>query len=131
MLTNRDLTKVLAVCLVVAGIGLGLPSLFPVVREQQTKNIALIQANISQDNLLEGARENLNRYDKLSRDAVTQYGDLDLIVWAETVLSTALAGGRDVLPEVRQLSEDLQTPIIYGAMVQKEDGLYNLSLIHI
>lgn len=129
MLTNRDLTKVLAVCLVVAGIGLGLPSLFPVVREQQTKNIALIQANISQDNLLEGARENLNRYDKLSRDAVTQYGDLDLIVWAETVLSTALAGGRDVLPEVRQLSEDLQTPIIYGAMVQKEDGLYNSMIL--
>ena len=129
LLSNRSLGKVLLVWMIIAGLGLGLPSFFPVTRENQTRNIALIQANISQNNLLEGARENLERYENLSRDAAAQYGDLDLIVWAETVLSTALAGGRDTLPEVRQLSEDLQVPIIYGAMVRKDDGLYNSMIL--
>ncbi|NLZ28022.1 MAG: apolipoprotein N-acyltransferase [Firmicutes bacterium] len=129
LLSNRNLVKALLVWLLIAGIGLGLPSFFPVTRENKTRNIALIQANISQDDLLEGARENLEHYENLSRDAAARYGNLDLIVWAETVLSTALAGGRDTLPEVRQLSEDLQTPIIYGAMVRKEDGLYNSMIL--
>lgn len=125
IITHLQFTKALIVWFLLMGVGLTLPVLFPVTENTETRNIALIQANIPQDDILSGSPDNLTRYKELTRKAVNQQENTDLVVWAETVLSTSIAGGKPIVPEVEELSAELQIPFLYGAITNRNDSRYN------
>ncbi len=124
-LARDQIIKAISVWGLIFLIGLSAPHFFPVEKNADTKNIALIQANIPQEDILAGPDDNLVRYENLTREAFTQNENIDLVVWAETVLSLPLARGKAILPEIEQLSREFDTPFLYGAMVRENNDLYN------
>ena len=105
--------------------GLFMPEIFPVLYEDETKNIALIQGNISREDILTGSEENLKTYIKLTKKAATSDEYIHMAVWPETVVSARIGRGNPVPPEIKTLSEELQIPLLYGAIVIEGDDRYN------
>ncbi|MEW5922201.1 MAG: apolipoprotein N-acyltransferase [Bacillota bacterium] len=101
--------------------GLWLPSLFPVQEKEENLRIALLQGNISQEDVLNPtmASANFQKYIALTKEAGERYGALDLIVWPETVLSQNVARTRAKAPgELAALAVQTGAPILFGAMFE-------------
>ena len=119
--------------LITLGCGLYLPSLFPVVERDNPLRIALIQGNITQENVLDYAmaQANFQKYVDLTKDASRLYAPLDLIVWPETVLSLNVARRYPASElEIVNLAEETGASVLLGAMfedTQKE--VYNSILL--
>ncbi len=113
------------VWLIILFSGLFIPDLFPVYNENDSRKIALIQGNISREDILTGQRGNLTTYLELTRDAVSTENEVKMVVWPETVVSARIGGGVAVIPEIRELSEELQVALLYGAIVIEDGKRYN------
>lgn len=107
--------------------GLLAPGAFSLERPGGNYNIALIQANIPQDEILDNSAADriLHRYLELTREAAGQNEELDLVVWPETVVSLYAGRGNPFLPEIIALTEELQIPLLYGAVVKEDGKIYN------
>jgi len=128
-LSRPQLTVPATTWIIIAMVGLIIPGLFPVEKQSSPENIALIQANIEQEDVLAGPRENLLKYEMLTRKAFQKNDDIDLVVWAETVLSLPIARGEPIVPEVKNLSHELNTPFIYGAVVRENEKQFNSAVL--
>jgi len=115
--------------------GVFLPSLFTPEEKEEPLRIALIQGNISQENILNAkmAEDNFIKYLELSRKAHSLYAPLDMIVWPETVFSTSLQRSfPQAEKEIAALAEETGAAILYGAMYEDSftGKLYNTILLH-
>ncbi|MDO9535812.1 MAG: apolipoprotein N-acyltransferase [Bacillota bacterium] len=121
------------VFLIMLGCGLYLPSLFPVEKNDKPVRIALIQGNITQDDVLDSymAPKNFQKYVQLTKDADQLYAPLDLIVWPETVFSLNVARLNPTSEqEVADLADETGASILLGAMVEKtQKEVYNSILL--
>ncbi|MGI6097269.1 MAG: apolipoprotein N-acyltransferase [Dethiobacteria bacterium] len=116
--------------------GLFLPSLYKVEPAQTPLHVALLQGNIPQERILDPgeAVRTFKKYKRMSREAAKSYADLDLLVWPETVVSLKLQRKRPALEEMKSLAEEIDTPILYGAMVEtveEEKKTYNAVYLEI
>lgn len=131
-LRNLILPPVFLILFLVAGFSF--PPLFPVSESEEKLRIALIQGNISQEDVLnpEMAADNFTRYISLTKKAVEKYDNLDLIVWPETVYSLNVTRK---LPhasaKLAAAAETVHAPILFGAMVEEKapGNVYNSILL--
>ena len=101
--------------------GLTLPSLFPVQEKDEALRIALLQGNILQEDVLNPAMApvNFQKHLVLTKEAAERYGNLDLIVWPETVFSLNVARNqRDAAAKLASLAKATEAPLMFGAMFE-------------
>jgi len=127
-LVKSPLTIVSLVFLVLTLSGLLLPDLlFQKEAREDTKKIALVQANTPQEEIMSPAASSdiLERYLRLSTDAVNQNPDLDLIVWPETAVNYHMGNGNPLLPPIKEMVKNANTPLLYGAALKKDTQRHN------
>ncbi len=101
--------------------GLWLPSFFPVQERDETLRIALVQGNITQEDILDPAMaaSNFLKYIALSKEASSSYSKIDLLVWPETVLSyNVFRKYPGALEELASLAKAVGAPVLLGAMYE-------------
>ncbi|MGB4616543.1 MAG: apolipoprotein N-acyltransferase [Dethiobacteria bacterium] len=125
-LKGKALPTAAAVFLLFLAIGLAAPELFPHQPGPSLKT-ALIQGNSSTEEILSssGKKVILRRYLDLTRQAVENKPETELVVWPETVVELNFRKDREHLPEMSSLAEELGISILYGARVRTDEALYN------
>ncbi len=122
---RRALTFTSLLLLLFIGAGLVVPLFFETARKENPLRIALVQGNIPQERVLDPsyAENNFRQYLRLTEKAAAHYGELDLVVWPETVFSTSVARQfPDARYELYRLSQMTGAPILFGAMYRDEES---------
>lgn len=98
----------------------------------RTLDVALIQANLGEENKTTQRREFLARHQAMSRDVVAAHPEIDLIVWPEAAFNRAVDRRR---PRVVRdfIVRGIGRPVLSGALsVDYEDGVrrvYNSAVL--
>ncbi len=108
-------------------LGISLPSLFPVEKEETPLWTALIQGNSTTEEILsrQGKETIFNRYLEMTRQAAEAQPQLQLVVWPETVVDLFVSDTMLHRPKMEALAEELGLNILYGARVRDEENLFN------
>lgn len=103
--------------------------LFPTAVEMQEEmplKAAFIQGNISPEIVVGSGRDNiLNSYLDLTEKALEENRDLDLVVWPETVVDIIITSRQEHPEAMRQIADDYEVNILYGARLRKDGDLFN------
>lgn len=125
-LRDRELTIVSLIFLALLFAGLTLPNLAGTDEGDEKLKVALIQGNISPELVVAEGRENvLNSYLELSRAALQENPDLDLVVWPETVVDLDFNRSRKHPVELQELASEYGISFLYGARLREEAKLFN------
>lgn len=126
-LKPRVFGKAGALFLVLLCFGLMVPPLLPKESPVEEQKIALIQPNNPQQDILspDAADDILQRYLRLTQEAQENYPSLDLIVWPETAINYHIGEGDPFIDPVNQQVEEMETPLLYGAVYQDEGFRHN------
>ncbi len=106
--------------------GLLLPVAQSVERKEEPLQTGLIQGNTPPEEIVDYSRDEvLNRYLDLTREALENEPDLDLVVWPETVVHLDYRDGKKHLPEMAGLAKEHKIDLLYGTRIREESHLYN------
>ncbi len=106
--------------------GLLLPNLQPAQNDKRQLPVALVQGNSDPEQIIGGRNEDIVQiYLDLTRTALNQDPDIDLVVWPETVVTLNLTAEKKHHPSIVQLAEEREISILYGARVRKGNQLFN------
>ncbi len=107
-------------------VGIALPTFQEVEKTEQPLMVGLIQGNTNPDEIVDYSRDEiLDRYLNLTRQAVENEPDLDLVAWPETVVQVNFIENRSHPQAIVQMAEDYDIDLLYGARIRMEGDLYN------
>jgi len=88
-------------------------------------NIAIVQANISQDVKLDYtyAYRIVSAHEMMSRDSLSSKPDI--VIWPETAVTTYLFDAHDILSRVKDLVAASRTAYLIGTSYRDHDKIYN------
>ncbi len=122
----KSLYAVTAVFAVLLALGLALPALQPVDKEESPLWVSLIQGNIQPEEVIDRNRnDSVDQYLDLTRQAVESKPAVELVVWPETVAKLNFRDEIKHPPPISQLAKEHEFDLLYGARVQKNGHLYN------
>lgn len=125
-LTGNKAYAMAVLWLLLTVAGLLLPVTQPAVANSNRFTVTLIQGNTSPEAIMESGREeNLAHYLTLTEEALTRTGDVDLVVWPETVVKIKLEEGKIHPTPMIELAEKFAVPLLYGAQIHDSNLLYN------
>ncbi len=107
-------------------IGILLPGFMPGQTSDRHLKVSLIQGNSRPQSIVEGdVADILELYTGLTKNALEENPDIDLVAWPETVARLDFSNSREHSPEIVELGEEYGVSILYGARVKEGDRLYN------
>jgi len=125
-LRGRSLCGLSAVFVLILGLGLGLPAFQEVESKDEPLHAALIQGNIQPEQIVDRDRESiLDYYLDLTRHALKEAPETELVVWPETVVHLDFRAERVHPDKMAELGEEHGIKLLYGARVQKPGALHN------
>ncbi len=126
LLRGKNLLAAGSAFLIILAFGLALPVFQEVEKEEEPVHTALIQGNVHQERVINTGRENiLEHYVDMTRMAMEEEPGTELVVWPETVARLDFRAGRSHPNEIAGLGEEYGIDLLYGARIQKPEGLYN------
>ncbi len=150
MLVNRVITQWVVVCMIpkskarpslrheslAIGILICLVLGYGLFRQQQTDHepeisVAVVQANIPQEE--KWVRSNWPRIMQKYFDLTTRVSALqprpELILWPETAFPGFIWEAPDLFVDLKDLVIDIKTPLLLGAVTQRQEQYYNSALM--
>ncbi len=122
----KSLYAMTAVFVIILSLGLVLPVLQPVEKEEGPLWVALIQGNIHPEEVINRNRNDItDHYLNLTRQAIEREPAVELVVWPETVVKLDFREEKDHPKALVQLGKEYEIDLLYGARVQKNGHLYN------
>ncbi len=125
-LRGRSLLGVSTIFVILLALGLAIPAFQEVEKEDEPLYTAMIQGNIQPERIVDRDRQNiLEYYLDMTRQALEQEPETELVVWPETVVHLDFRAEKAHPEEMAELGDEHGIKLLYGARVQKPGDLYN------
>ncbi|MFO7952242.1 MAG: apolipoprotein N-acyltransferase [Bacillota bacterium] len=125
-LRHNSLYAAAAVFTGLLAAGLLLPLAQTVERKAEPLQTGLIQGNTHPEEVVDYSRDEvLTHYLDLTREALDNEPELDLVVWPETVVHLDYGDEKKHLPQMTGLAKEHKIDLLYGVRVREEGHLYN------
>jgi apolipoprotein N-acyltransferase len=128
MRPHFDLTLTLVGLVAVFALGLRAIQTRPAARPLR---VALVQANVPREQKFDlRFKQNIfDKFDRLSKVALSSLGNIDLLIWPESAMAAPVLEDRETIDFVTHVSESNHTDLLLGAIEEEPQRVYNAALL--